>query len=79
MSLPAAPWCASSLAVSRPGARVVRRGPSSSPTSPARGSYLRDTLPGMLMAGFALVLSGTAMAVGVLTSNRHEEAALYLL
>jgi hypothetical protein len=34
---------------------------------PANGSYLRDMLPGMLMAGFGLGLSGTAMAVGVLT------------
>src|ERR671934_151541 len=32
---------------------------------PAHGSYLRDLLPGMLMAGFGLGLSGTAMAVRV--------------
>jgi EmrB/QacA subfamily drug resistance transporter len=43
---------------------------------PAHGSYLRDVLPGMLMAGFGLGLSGTAMAVGVLTSARHEEAGM---
>jgi EmrB/QacA subfamily drug resistance transporter len=43
---------------------------------PANGSYLRDMLPGMLMAGFGLGLSGTAMAVGVLTGIRHEEAGM---
>ena len=43
---------------------------------PAHGSYLRDMLPGMLMAGFGLGLSGTAMAVGVLTGTRHEEAGM---
>jgi EmrB/QacA subfamily drug resistance transporter len=43
---------------------------------PAHGSYLRDMLPGMLLAGFGLGLSGTAMAVGVLTSARHEEAGM---
>ena len=43
---------------------------------PANGSYLRDMLPGMLMAGFGLGLSGTAMAVGVLTGVRHEEAGM---
>ena len=43
---------------------------------PAHGSYLRDVLPGMLMAGFGLGLAGTAMAVGVLTGARHEEAGM---
>src|SRR5581483_7429059 len=43
---------------------------------PAHGSYLRDMLPGMLMAGFGLGMSGTAMAVGVLTGARHEEAGM---
>jgi EmrB/QacA subfamily drug resistance transporter len=43
---------------------------------PAHGSYLRDMLPGMLLAGFGLGLSGTAMAVGVLTGVRHEEAGM---
>jgi EmrB/QacA subfamily drug resistance transporter len=43
---------------------------------PAHGSYLRDMLPGMLMAGFGLGLSGTAMAVGVLTGVRHNEAGM---
>ncbi len=43
---------------------------------PAHGSYLHDMLPGMLMAGFGLGLSGTAMAVGVLTGIRHEEAGM---
>jgi EmrB/QacA subfamily drug resistance transporter len=43
---------------------------------PAHGSYLRDMLPGMLMAGFGLGLSGTAMAVGVLTGLRQEEAGM---
>ena len=43
---------------------------------PASGSYLRDMLPGMLMAGFGLGLSGTAMAVGVLTGIRQEEAGM---
>jgi EmrB/QacA subfamily drug resistance transporter len=43
---------------------------------PAHGSYLRDMLPGMVMAGFGLGLSGTAMAVGVLTGVRHEEAGM---
>jgi EmrB/QacA subfamily drug resistance transporter len=43
---------------------------------PANGSYLRDMLPGMLMAGFGLGLSGTAMAVGVLTGVRHNEAGM---
>jgi hypothetical protein len=43
---------------------------------PADGSYLRDMLPGMLMAGFGLGLSGTAMAVGVLTGIRRDEAGM---
>jgi EmrB/QacA subfamily drug resistance transporter len=43
---------------------------------PAHGSYLRDMLPGMLMAGFGLGLSGTAMSVGILTSARHDEAGM---
>jgi EmrB/QacA subfamily drug resistance transporter len=43
---------------------------------PAHGSYVRDMLPGMLMAGFGLGLSGTAMAVGVLTGTRQEEAGM---
>ena len=43
---------------------------------PAHGSYLRDMLPGMLLAGFGLGLSGTAMAVGVLTGARREEAGM---
>jgi EmrB/QacA subfamily drug resistance transporter len=43
---------------------------------PANGSYLRDLLPGMLLAGFGLGLSGTAMAVGVLTGARHDEAGM---
>jgi EmrB/QacA subfamily drug resistance transporter len=43
---------------------------------PAHGSYLRDMLPGMLMAGFGLGLSGIAMAVGVLTGARPEEAGM---
>ena len=33
-------------------------------------------LPGMLMAGFGLGLSGTAMGVGVFTGARHEEAGM---
>jgi EmrB/QacA subfamily drug resistance transporter len=43
---------------------------------PAQGSYLHDMLPGMLMAGFGLGMSGTAMAVGVLTGARHDEAGM---
>ena len=43
---------------------------------PAHGSYLRDMLPGMLMAGFGLGLSGTAMSVGILTGARDEEAGM---
>ena len=43
---------------------------------PAHGSYLRDMLPGMLLAGFGLGLSGTALAVGVLTGARREEAGM---
>jgi hypothetical protein len=43
---------------------------------PAHGSYLRDMLPGMLLAGFGLGLSGTAAAVGVLTGARHDEAGM---
>jgi MFS family permease len=43
---------------------------------PAHGSYLRDLLPGMLMAGFGLGLSGTAMSVGVLTGARNDEAGM---
>ncbi len=43
---------------------------------PAHGSYLRDMLPGMLMAGFGLGLSGTAMSVGVLTGARGDEAGM---
>jgi EmrB/QacA subfamily drug resistance transporter len=43
---------------------------------PAHGGYLRDLLPGMLMAGFGLGLSGTAMSVGILTGARHDEAGM---
>jgi MFS family permease len=43
---------------------------------PAHGSYLLDMLPGMLMAGFGLGLSGTAAAVGVLTGARNDEAGM---
>jgi EmrB/QacA subfamily drug resistance transporter len=43
---------------------------------PAHGSYLRDMLPGMLMAGFGLGLSGTVMTVGVLASARRDEAGM---
>jgi EmrB/QacA subfamily drug resistance transporter len=43
---------------------------------PAQGSYLRDMLPGLLMAGFGLGLSGTAMSVGVLTGARRDEAGM---
>jgi EmrB/QacA subfamily drug resistance transporter len=43
---------------------------------PAHGSYLRDMLPGMLMAGFGLGLSGTAMGVGILTGARRDEAGM---
>jgi EmrB/QacA subfamily drug resistance transporter len=43
---------------------------------PADGSYLQDMLPGMLMAGFGLGLSGTAMSVGVFTGGRREEAGM---
>jgi MFS family permease len=43
---------------------------------PAHGSYLRDLLPGMLMAGFGLGLSGTATSIGVLTGARHDEAGM---
>jgi MFS family permease len=43
---------------------------------PAHGGYLRDLLPGMLMAGFGLGLSGTAMSVGVLTGAQHDEAGM---
>lgn len=43
---------------------------------PADGSYLRDMLPGMLMAGFGLGLSGTAMGIGVFTGARHDEAGM---
>jgi EmrB/QacA subfamily drug resistance transporter len=43
---------------------------------PANGSYLRDMLPGMVMAGFGLGLSGTAISVGVLTGARHGEAGM---
>ena len=43
---------------------------------PANGNYLRDVLPGMLMAGFGLGLSGTAMAIGVLTGIRQDEAGM---
>jgi MFS family permease len=43
---------------------------------PAHGSYLRDLLPGMLMAGFGLGLSGTALSVGVLTGAHEEEAGM---
>ena len=43
---------------------------------PADGSFLRDMLPGMLMAGFGLGLSGTAMSVGVLTGARDDEAGM---
>jgi predicted MFS family arabinose efflux permease len=43
---------------------------------PAHGSYLQDMLPGMLLAGFGLGLSGTAAAVGVLTGAQKEEAGM---
>ena len=43
---------------------------------PAHGNYLRDMLPGMLLASFGLGLSGTAASIGVLTSARHDEAGM---
>jgi EmrB/QacA subfamily drug resistance transporter len=43
---------------------------------PAHGSYLRDVLPGMLIAGFGVGMAGTAMAIGVLTGVRHTEAGM---
>jgi EmrB/QacA subfamily drug resistance transporter len=43
---------------------------------PADGGFLRDLLPGMLMAGFGLGLSGTALSVGVLTGARNDEAGM---
>jgi hypothetical protein len=43
---------------------------------PANGSYLRDMLPGMLMAGFGLGISGTALSVGIFTGAREDEAGM---
>jgi hypothetical protein len=43
---------------------------------PADGGYVRDMLPGMLMAGFGLGLAGTAVSVGALASARRDEAGM---
>jgi hypothetical protein len=43
---------------------------------PAHGSYLRDMLPGMLMAGFALGMSSTSIGVGILTDAQQDEAGM---
>jgi EmrB/QacA subfamily drug resistance transporter len=43
---------------------------------PADGSYLHDVLPGMLLAGFGLGISGTALSVGIFTGAREDEAGM---
>lgn len=43
---------------------------------PADGSYLHDVLPGMLLAGFGLGISGTALSVGIFTGARDDEAGM---
>ncbi len=44
---------------------------------PAGGSYLRDVLPGMVLAGFGLGLSGVSMGIGVMTGVRPDEAGMF--
>jgi MFS family permease len=41
---------------------------------PADGAYLRDVLPGMLIAGFGLGVSGVAVSIAVMAGARSEEA-----
>jgi hypothetical protein len=43
---------------------------------PADGSYLPDVLPGMLLAGLGLGISGTALSVGIFTGAREDEAGM---
>ena len=42
----------------------------------AHGSYLRDMLPGMLMAGFGLGVAAVSVSIAILTGARHEEAGM---
>ena len=42
----------------------------------ATGSYVRDVLPGMLVAGFGLGVASVSVSIAVLTGARHEEAGM---
>jgi hypothetical protein len=43
---------------------------------PADGSYLRDVLPGILVAGFGLGIAVVAVSVAILAGARHDEAGM---
>ena len=40
------------------------------------GSYLRDVLPGMLVAGLGLGVAVVTVSMAILTGARHEEAGM---
>jgi MFS transporter len=40
------------------------------------GSYVRDVLPGMLVAGLGLGVASVSVSIAVLTGARHEEAGM---
>ena len=42
----------------------------------SNGSYLRDVLPGMLIAGLGLGVAVVAVSVAILTGARHEETGM---
>jgi EmrB/QacA subfamily drug resistance transporter len=42
----------------------------------ANGTYLRDVLPGMLVAGFGLGIAVVSVSIAILTGSREEEAGM---
>jgi EmrB/QacA subfamily drug resistance transporter len=42
----------------------------------AEGSYLRDVLPGMLVAGFGLGIAVVSVSIAILTGSRAEESGM---
>jgi len=42
----------------------------------ANGTYLRNVLPGMLVAGFGLGIAVVAVSIAILTGSREEEAGM---
>jgi predicted MFS family arabinose efflux permease len=42
----------------------------------ANGTYLRDVLPGMLVAGFGLGIAVVSVSIAILTGARHDESGM---